>query len=127
VRLVLDAGAFLAVERADRTVIALLKRELLSRRVPVTHGGVLAQVWRGGAGRQANLASLLAGVEVVPLDDQLGRRAGVLLGRAHRADAIDAAVVLLAVDGDTILTSDPKDLGPLAAAALVHVDIVPVS
>jgi hypothetical protein len=124
--LVLDAGAFLAVERADRSTVALLKQELLARRVPVTHGGVVAQVWRGGAGRQANLSGLLAAVEVVALDDQLGRRAGMLLGRTRTADAIDAAVVLLAADGDTILTSDADDLVPLAVAATVHVDIVPV-
>lgn len=125
-RLVLDSGAFLAVERADRMVAALLKRELLARRVPVTHGGVIAQVWRGGAGRQANPSGLLGAVEVVPLDDHLGRRAGALLGRARMADAIDAAVVLLARDGDTILTSDADDLRPLAVAVAVHVDIVPV-
>ena len=124
--MVLDAGAFLAIERADRSTVALLKRELLARRVPVTHGGVVAQVWRGGAGKQANLSGLLAAVEVVPLDDHLGRRAGVLLCRTRMADVIDAAVVLLAVDGDTILTSDADDLSPLAAAATVHVDIVPV-
>jgi hypothetical protein len=126
VRLILDAGAFLAVERADRSTAALLKRELLARRVPVTHGGVVGQVWRGGTGRQANLSRLLAAVEVVPLDDHLGRRAGALLGRTRMADAIDAAVVLLAVDGDTILTSDPDDLCPLAVVATIHVDIVPV-
>jgi predicted nucleic acid-binding protein len=86
----------------------------------------VAQVWRGGTGRQANLARVLAAVEIVPLDDALGRRAGVLLGRARKADVIDAAVVLLAVDGDTILTSDPGDLKALAAAAALHVDIVRV-
>jgi hypothetical protein len=123
--LVLDAGAFVSIER-DRETLALLKRELKARRVPLTHGGVVAQVWRGGSGRQANLARVLAGVEVIPLDDALGRRAGLLLGRARKADAVDAAVVLLATDGDTILTSDPGDLKALAAAAAVHVDIVTV-
>ena len=124
--LILDAGAFLSVERRDRDTIALLKRELLARRVPRTHGGVVGQVWRGGGPRQATLASLLAGVEVVALDETLGRRAGVLLVRARKSDVIDAAVVLLAADGDSILTSDPGDLRALAAAAAVHVDIVPV-
>jgi hypothetical protein len=122
--LVLDAGAFVAVERDDREIVALLKRELRARRVPFTHGGVVAQVWRSGSGRQANLARVLAAVEVVPLDDALGRRAGVLLGRARKTDAVDATVVLLAADGDTILTSDPDDLKALAASAAVHVDIV---
>lgn len=124
--LVLDAGALLAVERADRDTIALLKRELLAGRIPVTHGGVVGQVWRGGSRRQANLARLLPALTIVALDDARGRRAGVLLGRARRTDVIDAAVVLLSVDGDMILTSDVRDLAPLAAAAGLHVDLVPV-
>jgi len=124
--LVLDAGAFLAVERADRNTVALLKGELLARRVPVTHGGVVAQVWRGGSGRQVPLASLLSAIEIVPIDDGLGKQAGVLLGHSRMTDPIDAAVVLLSRDGDMILTSDPKDLRSLAAAAAVHVDIARV-
>jgi hypothetical protein len=124
--LVLDAGALVAVERGDRDTLALLKAELVAGRAPLTHGGVVGQVWRGGAGRQANLARLLPALEIVPVDDVLGRRAGVLLGRAHTADVVDAAVVLLAVDGDLILTSDPRDLRALAHAAEVHVDLVPV-
>jgi hypothetical protein len=126
VRLVLDAGALVQVERGDRSTMALVKRELLAGRAPRTHGGVVGQVWRGGGGRQARLARLLPGLDVVPLDESLGRRAGVLLGRARMADVVDAAVVLLAQDGDFILTSDPDDLVPLASAAALHVDIVPV-
>lgn len=125
--LVLDAGAFVAVERADRDTVALLKRERLAGRAPVTHGGVVGQVWRGGIGRQANLARLLAGVEVIGLDDALGRRAGVLLASTGGSDVIDAALVLLASDGDEILTSDPHDLHALAAAAGAHVELIAVS
>jgi hypothetical protein len=124
--LVLDAGAFMAVERGDRDVVALVKHERLAGRPPVTCGGVVAQVWRGGHGRQALVARLLAGVFVVPIDDRLGRRAGTLLGRSGQSDAIDATVVCLAVDGDDILTSDPGDLRGLAEAADVHVDLIPV-
>ena len=124
--LVLDAGALIAVERADRYTVALIKQELLAGRAPVTHGGVVAQVWRGGSGRQANLARFLPALDVVSLDLVLGRRAGVLLGRAQTADVIDAALVLLAADGDLILTSDPGDLEPLATSADLHIDIVPI-
>jgi hypothetical protein len=124
--LVLDAGAFVAVERGDRDVVALVKRERLSGRVPVTNGGVVGQVWRGGSGRQTPVARLLAGVDVVPLDELLGRRAGTLLARSGHADAIDAAVVCLAGDGDDILTSDPEDLRDLAQAAGIHVELIPV-
>jgi hypothetical protein len=124
--LVLDAGAFLAVEHGDRDVVALVKRERLAGRPPVTSGGVVAQVWRGGRGRQAELARLLAGVQVAAIDGSLGRRAGMLLARSGQSDAIDAAVVCLAADGDDILTSDPGDLRALAEAAEIHVDLIPV-
>lgn len=124
--LVLDAGALVAVERSDRSVMALLKRELLAGRVPLTHGGVIGQVWRSGSGRQANLARLLHGVEVRALDGALGKRTGELLALAGEVDVIDAAVALLAVDGDQILTSDPGDLVTLVAASGTHADIVPV-
>lgn len=124
--LVLDAGALLAIERLDRDVVAMIKRERLAGRAPVTHGGVVGQVWRGGSGRQTNLARLLPGVQVVPLDDALGRRAGVLLSRTKRRDVIDAAIVLIADDGDEILTSDAGDLAPLAIAAGKYVEIVEV-
>jgi len=124
--LVLDAGAFVAIERLDRDVIALMKRERLLGRTPLTHGGVIGQVWRGGAGRQANLARLLPGVEVAALDDELGRQAGMLLGQTRTFDVIDAALALLATDGDEILTSDVRDLSRLALVARRHVDVVGV-
>ena len=124
--LVLDAGALIAVERADRDTVALIKQELISGRAPLTHGGVIAQVWRGGSGHQANLARLLPALEIAALDETLGRTAGILLGHSRMKDANDAALVLLAEDGDLLLTSDPDDLAPLARAAALHLDIVPV-
>ena len=124
--LILDAGAFLAVERGDRDVVALIKRERRAQRAPLSHGGVVAQVWRGGSGRQVGLARLLPGVDVRSLDVELGKKAGLLLGRSRVDDAVDAALVCLAADGDEILTSDPRDLSALAGAAGLHVDLVPV-
>ena len=124
--LILDAGAFLSVERGDRPVVAHIKRERVSGREPVTSGGVVAQIWRGGTGKQAPIARLLAGVAVVPIDGMLGRQAGTLLARSGRADAIDATVVCLARDGDDIMTSDLGDLRALAEAADLHVDLLAV-
>jgi hypothetical protein len=124
--IVLDAEAFVAVERNNRDMVTLIKRERLAGRVPVTHGGVVGQVWRSGQGRQATVARLLDGVDVRSLDETLGRQAGVLLGAARTTDVIDAAIVLLADDGDEIYTSDPKDLQALARAAGIHVDLVKV-
>lgn len=124
--LILDAGAFVAAERGSRDVAALVKRERLAGRVPVTNGAVVAQVWRGGHGRQAPVARLLAGTEVVPVDDALGRRAGMLLAASGGSGAVDAAVMALARDGDDILTSDAGDLRALAEAADVHVDLIAI-
>jgi hypothetical protein len=124
--LILDAGAFIAAERGSRSVVALIKRERERGRVPLSNGAVVAQVWRGGNGGQAPVARLLASVEVVPVDDHLGRRAGLLLGRAGTSDVVDASVICLAQDGDDILTSDPSDLLDLARAAGAHVELIHV-
>ena len=124
--IVLDAGAFVAVERNDRDLIALIKAERLAGRAPLTHGGVVGQVWRGGRARQASIARLLPGVEVRALDEPFGKRVGVLLGVAKATDVVDAGVVLLADDGDEIYTSDPNDLRALARASGRHVDLVRV-
>ncbi len=123
--IVLDAGALVAVDRGDRLLYTLIQAERLAGRTPVTHGGVIGQVWRGG-GRQANLARVLDLTLVEPLDGDLGRRAGALLARSRTSDVVDAAVVLLARNGDTILTSDAGDLLPLAEAAGLRLNVVPV-
>lgn len=72
------------------------------------------------------LARLLPGLEVHTIDAALGMRAGTLLAEAGTADVVDAAVVLLARDGDEILTSDAHDLAALAEARGVHVDLIPI-
>jgi hypothetical protein len=124
VTLLLDSGALVAAERADRAMWRRLKAALQSGEPPVTHGGAVAQVWRGGAGRQAPLARALAGVEVAALDDDLGRDAGLLLGKAKLRDAIDAALVSLAGDDDVIVTDDLGDILRLVEASGAHIDVV---
>ena len=108
--LVLDAGAFLAVERGDPAVGTRLRVALQQNVDLRTSAIVLGQVWRNPQGRQARLARLLRAVEVRPVDEQMGRRAGVLLARAGTSDPIDATVALVAESGDRILTSDPADI-----------------
>jgi hypothetical protein len=115
--LVLDAGALVAVDRDDRSMIARLAAAQQHGLELRSNAMVVAQVWRDRHGRQASLARLLRAVDVRPVDYQDGRRAGVLLGLAGTADAIDATVVLLAGPGDRILTSDPGDLIRLVSAA----------
>lgn len=115
--LILDAGALVAVDRDDRGMIARLRAAQQHGLELRTNAMVVAQVWRVGHGRQANLARLLGAVDVRVVSQRDGRDAGVLQAMAGTADAIDATVVLLAVPGDRILTSDPGDINLLAAAA----------
>jgi hypothetical protein len=123
-RLVLDSGAFIALERNDRPMWRRLKAALVAREIPVSHGGVVGQVWRGKGARQALLGRALGSVDVQSLDDELGRSAGQLLARSRTSDVIDAALVLLAEDGDRIVTSDPDDLESLAVAAGRDVELI---
>ncbi len=123
--LVLDAGALVAIERGDRAFVALLKMEAAEGRLPRTHGAVVGQAWRGGA-RQALLAKALRSTQVVPVGGGLGRQAGGLLAASQTADVVDAAVVCIADDGDTIVTSDPRDLAHLVAAAGADVGLMVV-
>lgn len=125
-RLVLDNGALVALERNDRPMWRRLALALAAGQVPVCHGGIIGQAWRGRGPRQALLARALDSIDVVPLDDQLGRAAGELLARAGRSDVVDAALVLVAEHGDQIVTSDPDDLEPLAVAARCDVDLIRV-
>ena len=122
--LVLDSGALIALEKNDRVMWRRLKAALLAKSVPVSHGGIVGQVWRGGGPRQALLARALEGIDVRPLDDSLGRAAGNLLAQTGSDDVIDAALVLLADDGDDIVTSDPEDIEPLAARLGRHVELL---
>ena len=123
-RLILDTGALIALERNDRAMWQRLKLALLAREAPVSHGGIVGQAWRGRGPRQALLARALDVLDTRHLDAVLGRAAGELLARAKQDDVIDAALVLLASDGDRIITSDPDDLAPLACAADLDVELV---
>jgi hypothetical protein len=123
--LVLDAGAFVAVDRGDREIFVRLRRAQQAGLHLRTTGVVIAQVWRDPGGRQANMARLLKSVDVWAVDHRLGREMGVLLGRAGAQDAVDASVVAIATSGDRILTSDPDDIQPLVAAAKRSILVVP--
>jgi hypothetical protein len=119
---VLDAGALIAIDRGARDRIADLRKIEHSAHDLISHPFVVAQVWRSG--KQANLARFLKGVAIRTIDDPMGRRCGELLGKAGTDDPIDAAVVLLAENGDRILTSDPDDIRRLVTASGKDVRVV---
>ena len=121
---VFDSGALIALDRNDRAMWRRLKSALDASEIPITHGGVIGQVWRGHGPRSTLLAKALAGVDVRPLDEELGKRAGELLARAKKSDVIDAALVLLASDGDALVTSAAGDLKALARVAGRLVELI---
>jgi hypothetical protein len=121
--LTLDAGALIAADRNDRAFWAFFKEASERQVVPVIPAPVLAQAWRSP--RQARLAQLVNACFVEPLEDDLARAAGELLGRAKASDVVDAAVVAGAAGrGDVVLTSDPRDLRRLAAEAVGTVEVI---
>jgi predicted nucleic acid-binding protein len=122
--MILDAGALIAIERGDRDTHDLLAAALDEGDDLVTHPMVIAQVWRDERGRQVSLARLLTSVRVIPIDAELGRRCGELLGKSRTSDPIDAAVVLMARPQETIVTSDPDEIRQLARVAKRDVVIV---
>lgn len=113
--IVYDTAALIAGERGDPVMWAIHDDVLRDRLSPLVPAGVLAQAWRGGP--QHNLARLLAGCLVMPLDETLARAAGTLCGRAKTTDIVDAAIVILAhATGSAIVSGDAADLRHLAEA-----------
>ncbi len=116
-RLILDAGAVIALSRGDQRARAFIARAVeLSApvEIPVV---VVAETVRGGP-RDAPVNRVLKAIgEVPPATEALARTAGRLLGRARSSETIDALVVAQAVasGGAQILTGDVDDLAPLAA------------
>lgn len=124
-RAILDAGAFVAIERRDKRVGAML-RVLQQQRVPLrTSSAVIAQVWRNGA-KQVELTRALAGVDVRGLVPDVDKRTGELLAASRTLDVVDAHIALLVDDGDRILTSDPDVIASLLRARRVDAVIVDV-
>lgn len=113
--LVFDTGGLIALDRGDRKVGALLATATASGVEAVTSTACVAQAWRDPA-RQARLARALVGFLERSLDPAVARNCGRLLARAGTIDVVDAALALLVDTGDTVVTSDPKDITRLLDA-----------
>lgn len=111
---VLDAGALIAVDRADRRILRLLE---LADEVHVP-AGALGQAWRNPV-RQVRLVRVVRseGVRTHPLDADSACAAGQLCAATGTSDVIDASVAIVAraVDG-VVVTSDPDGLRRLDPA-----------
>jgi hypothetical protein len=113
--LVLDAGALIAIEKADRPILMLLEAARRHGRALVVPVGVIAQVWRGGS-RQARLARFVGarGVDVEVLTEEGAKATGLICGRAGTTDVVDASVVVVGRRHHaTVVSSDRSDLEAL--------------
>ena len=124
-KVVLDAGALIAIDRDDRRVAAML---LLARRegaVLVTSAPIVGQVWREGS-KQSLLARTLAMIDVQPTDVDDAKRAGEVMKATRTTDVVDSLFALLVSHGDQVLTSDPGDIAELLDARSVRALVVKV-
>jgi predicted nucleic acid-binding protein len=118
----LDTGALIALDRGDRRMLALLAEVSVQGGRFWVPAGALGQAWRNGQ-RQATLARFIRGseVQVVPLDDGLSRACGELLALTGTSDVIDASVVIVARQKQSVVvTCDVKDLARLDPKAALE-------
>ena len=116
-RLILDAGAVIALSRSDaraRAVLAAAVEAGADISIPAV---VIAETVRGVAVDAPVNRVVKAVGEVDVATETIGRTAGRLLGEAGSSSTVDAIVIATAVEaaGAVILTGDPSDLGALAA------------
>lgn len=122
----LDAGALMAFEKSNPTVLALLRHAQI-RSIPVrTTSGVTAQVWRDRS-THVRLARLLRGVDEVAIDPTSSPRVGSVLATSRTSDVVDASLIEIAVDGDEVISTDARDLAHLARCTGKRISIIPIS
>lgn len=107
-----DTAVLIALERRNASALALLRACRLSRAQITIPSAVIAEWWRGTHG------ALLESGTLEPLTPELAKRAGELLARTGRANAVDATVIASAAQRkDIVVTGDLGDLRELAAHA----------
>jgi predicted nucleic acid-binding protein len=121
-----DSGALIAAERDQRRMWLLHGRALARGVTPVVPAGVLIEAHRSG--RQVNLARLLSGCRVEPLDADKARPAGTLLGLCSISPgAVDASVAEGALRrGDTVVTGNAEHIRALADGAGRKLAVIPI-
>lgn len=116
-RLILDAGAVIALSRSEARARAVLAAAVEAGADVSIPAVVVAETVRGVAADAPVNRVVNAVGEVDVATEAIGRTAGRLLGETSSNSTIDAIVVATAVaaTGAVILTGDPKDLGALVS------------
>jgi len=115
--LILDSGGVSALTGNRARLAELRNRDLWPPQVPAV---VLAEALTGDARRDFHANHLLRTCQVRDIDEPMSREAARLrtaTGRASKISAVDAVVAAVASQhpGPLVLTTDPRDLGVLAA------------
>ncbi|MFN0026020.1 MAG: hypothetical protein ACKV2O_02375 [Acidimicrobiales bacterium] len=124
-KLLLDAGALISIDRNVRRVAGLIELGRRAGAELVSTAPVLAQAWRNGP-RQAQLARALPMIDIRPVGTDEAKAAGELLAASNTSDVVDALLAQLALPGDQILTSDPGDLANLLQTRNITATIVTI-
>jgi predicted nucleic acid-binding protein len=112
--LVLDAGALIAFERAEKRIAAFVEEAMELGEEITIPATVLAQAWRGGP-RAARLSRLIGGSQSDSLNELRAKEVGERLGNRDAADIADAHVVCCALERNAaLITTDPDDMNALA-------------
>lgn len=119
---VFDTGAMIALERGDRTIVAIIAESRKAQSRITVPAGCVAQSWRDPL-RQTRIATFLrlSNVDVVSLDEADARRVGLLLARSRTTDVVDAHVAICAHRRkQSVVTSDPGDIAHLGPSLRVE-------
>jgi hypothetical protein len=113
--LILDSQGLVKLATGDPALRAFARKAREGNRAVITAASTLAEVMRGGP-KDAPVHQALRHVTVMPITQDLGRRAGELLGatgmsgHAYTVDALLAVVALAQPRPAVLLTSDPDDM-----------------
>jgi predicted nucleic acid-binding protein len=108
VRIVFDTGAFIALERRQRTALEVLRIAADDGDELIAPAVVVAEWWRRGK-REKERARLLRAFRFEPPSAHVARLAGIAMGVVG-AGLGDALVMAAAsIQGDVVYTSDLED------------------
>ena len=113
-RIVFDTGAFIALERRQRSALEVLRIAADDGDELIAPAAAVAEWWRAGK-REKERSRILRAFKFEPPSMQVARLAGVAMGRVG-AGLGDALVMAGAsIQGDVVYTSDLGDFLRLGA------------
>jgi predicted nucleic acid-binding protein len=121
----LDTGAILGLAHYKRDIVALIKGLMDNQHFMVVPAPVLAETLRGTPATDANIHKWLKAFTVAPINGEIAKAAGYLIGRTRTNHTVDAMIVAAAValGATTLVTGDLLDMQRLAGSSLELLEI----